>query len=68
MKISFKENNILVENEKGNKYIIRKEYIRGTFIQNYFVYEICDGNNYYVREYATLEETLKDLEKGFIEV
>ena len=68
MKISFQEENILVENEKGNKYIIKKEHINGTLYENYFVYEICDTQKYYVREYATLEETLKDLEKGYIEV
>jgi len=68
MKISFKENNILVENEKGNKYIVKKEHINGTLYNNYFVYEICDDLKYYVREYADLEDALKDLEKGYIGV
>lgn len=68
MKLVFKEDNILIENEKGNKYIIKKEHINGTLYENYFVYEICDNQEYYVREYTTLEEALKDLGKGYIEV
>lgn len=67
MKINFLEDNsIIAINENNDKFKIVKERISGTMIYNYFVYDITYGDyDYFVNEYATLEEALKECEKGF---
>ena len=56
MKIEMLENGkILVEKNNVN-YIIEKFRIYGTFIENYSITE--EETEYYVGEYATLEEAL----------
>lgn len=56
MKIEILENgNILVEKNNIN-YLIEKFRIRGTFIDNYSITE--EETEYYVGEYATLEDAL----------
>ena len=68
MKINFLEDDsIIAINENNNKFKIVKERINGTMIYNYFVYGCygIDDYDYFVNEYATLEDALKDCEKGF---
>lgn len=73
MKLEILENgNILVE--KNDRYfLIEKDFISGTLIQNYFVYEdiynnlenfINEDNNdkYFYGEFRTLEDCLIDLQ------
>ena len=56
MKIEILENgNILVEKNNIN-YLIEKFRICGTFIDNYSITE--EETEYYIGEYATLEEAL----------
>ena len=60
------DNDIYVE-YKGNSYVIKREYIGGTLIINYFMYG-CYGTNdydYYIGDYTTLEDALSYLlERG----
>lgn len=75
MKLEILENgNILIE--KNDRYfLIEKDFISGTLIQNYFVYEDIYGdlelfkngdNNekYYCGDYATLEQALMEIYLG----
>lgn len=56
------DNNIYVEYNNEN-YVIKKEYISGTLIQNYFMYGCygVDDYDYFIGDYTTLEDALKDL-------
>lgn len=69
MRINFIEDYIVVNNNNHETFKITKEHIYGTLIDNYFVYDITDANiEYFMREYTTLEDALKDCEKGYIKV
>lgn len=65
MIVSFKNDDIFVTNEKQENYVIKKKYIGGTLIQNYFVY-LADVYDFFINSYTTLEEALQDIEKGYI--
>ena len=47
----------------GNNYMIKKDYIGGTLIKNYFIYGCygTDDYDYYIGDYTTLEDALSYL-------
>ncbi len=67
MRINFISGYIVVNNNREQTFKIVKEHIRGTLIDNYSVYDITYDNDYdyFIKDYATLEDALKDCYKGF---
>ena len=48
---------------KGENYVIKRDYIGGTSIINYFVYGCygIDDYDYFIGDYTSCEDALKDL-------
>ena len=48
---------------KGENYVIKRDYIGGTSIINYFVYGCygTDDYDYFIGDYTSCEDALKDL-------
>ena len=56
------DNNVYIE-YKGENYVIKRDYIGGTLIINYWLYGCygIDDYDYFIGDYTTCEDALKDL-------
>ncbi len=56
------DNNVYIE-YKGENYVIKRDYIGGTSIINYWLYGCygVDDYDYFIGDYTTCEDALKDL-------